>query len=137
MRSRTKIISKTTTDNQGSLLIDATCTPVGIRYLTDLSLISKAREVTEVLIESMDKNVRGSFANKSCTHRKQAKQQFLTVAKKKRPRINKIRKAIKQQLAFLNRNLSSIDDLTPCGGRLLTAGRKLDQKLLVVNELVR
>ena len=119
------------------MLIDATCTPVDIRYPTDLSLLNEAREVTEVLIDSMYKNVRGSFANKPRTHRKQAKQQLLAVAKKKRPRINKIRKAIKQQLAFLNRNLASIDDLTFCGGCLLAAGRMIYQKLLLVSELVR
>ena len=55
----------------------------------------------------------------------------------KRPRINKIRKAIKQQLAYLKRNLTSIDALTSCGGCLLAAGRAIYQKLLVVSEHVR
>jgi IS5 family transposase len=54
---------------------------------------------------------------------RQAKQQFLAVAKKKRPRISKIRKAIRQQLGHLSRNLTSIDVLTACGARLLAAGR--------------
>ena len=124
-------------DNQGSLLIDATCAPVDIRYPTDLSLLNEAREVTEVLIDSMYKTVRESFDHKPRTYRKQARQQFLAVAKKKRPRINKIRKAIKQQLAYLKRNLTSIDTLTSCGGCLLAAGRAIVQKLLVVSELVR
>ena len=124
-------------DNQGSLLIDATCAPVDIRYPTDLSLLNEAREVTEVLIDSMYKTVRESFDHKPRTYRKQARQQFLSVAKKKRPRINKIRKAIKQQLAYLKRNLTSIDALTSCGGCLLAAGRAIYQKLLVVSELVR
>ena len=124
-------------DNQGSLLIDATCAPVDIRYPTDLSLLNEAREVTEVLIDSMYKTVRESFDHKPRTYRKQARQQFLAVAKKKRPRINKIRKAIKQQLATLKRNLTSIDALTSCGGCLLAAGRAIVQKLLVVSELVR
>ena len=130
--SSTKVI-----DNQGSLLIDATCAPVDIRYPTDLSLLNEAREVTEVLIDSMYKTVRESFDHKPRTYRKQARQQFLAVAKKKRPRINKIRKAIKQQLAYLKRNLTSIDALTSCSGCLLAAGRAIYQKLLVVSELVR
>ena len=96
-------------DNQGSLLIDATCAPVDIRYPTDLSLLNVdevfsegvAREVTEVLIDSMYKQVRESFDHKPRTYRKQARQQFLAVAKRKRPGINKIRKAIK------NRSLTS------------------------------
>ena len=124
-------------DNQGSLLIDATCAPVDIRYLTDLSLLNDAREVTEVLIDSMYETVRESFNHKPRTHRKKARQQFLPVAKKKRPRINQIRKAIKQQLAYLKRNLTGIDALTSCGGCLLAAGRAIYQQLLAVSELVR
>ena len=123
--------------NQGSLLIDATCAPVDIRHPTDLSLLNEAREVTEILIDAMHPKVRESFGHKPRTHRKQARQQFLAVAKKKRPRINKIRKAIKQQLGHLKRNLSSIDALTACGAWLLAAGRHVYQKLLVVSELVR
>ena len=49
------INSKTTLDSQGSLLIDATCAPVNNRYPTDHSLLNKAREVTEILIDSMVK----------------------------------------------------------------------------------
>jgi transposase len=123
--------------NQGSLLIDATCAPVDIRHPTDLSLLNEAREVTEILIDAMHSQVRESCGHKPRTHRKQARQQFLAVAKKKRPRINKIRKAIKQQLGHLKRNLSSIDALTACGACLLAAGRHAYQKLLVVSELVR
>lgn len=123
--------------NQGSLLIDATCTPVDIRHPTDLSLLNEAREVTEILIDAMYPQVRESFGHKPRTHRRKARQQFLAVAKKKKPRINKIRKAIKQQLGHLKRNLASIDALIACGGRLLAAGRHIYQKLLVVSELVR
>lgn len=123
--------------NQGSLLIDATCVPADIRHPTDLSLLNEARELTETLIDTMHLQVRDSFGHKPRTHRKQARQQFLAVAKKKRPRINKIRKAVKQQLGHLKRNLASIDALTSCGASLLAAGRYVHQKLLVVSELVR
>jgi len=93
--------------------------------------------MTETLIDVMHSQVRDAFGHKPRTHRKQARQQFLAVAKKKRPRINKIRKAIKQQLGHLRRNLASIDALTVCGASLLAAGRYAYQKLLVVSELVR
>ena len=108
--------------NQGSLLIDATCAPVDIRHPTDLSLLNEAREVTEILIDAMHPQVRECFGHKPRTHRNKARQQFLAVAKKKRPRISKIRKAIKQQLGHVKRNLSSIDALISCGGCLLAAG---------------
>lgn len=123
--------------NQGSLLIDATCAPVDIRHPTDLSLLNEAREVTEIMIDAMHPQIRESFGHKPRTHRKKARQQFLAVAKKKRPRISKICKAINQQLGHLKRNLSSIDALIACGGCLLAAGRHIYQKLLVVSELVR
>jgi hypothetical protein len=123
--------------NQGSLLIDATCAPVDIRHPTDLSLLNEAREVTEILIDAMHPQVKENFGHKPRTHRRKARQQFLAVAKKKKPRINKIRKAIKQQLGHLKRNLASIDALIACGGCLLAAGRHTYLKLLVVSELVR
>jgi len=123
----------TATDQQ----IDATCVPADIRYPTDLSLLNEARELTETLIDAMHPQVRVSFGHKPRTHRKQARKQFLAVAKKKRPRINMIRKAIKQQLCHLKRNLASIDALTACGASLLAAGRYAYQKLIVVSELVR
>jgi hypothetical protein len=51
--------------------------------------------VTEKLIDAMHPSVRDGFGAKPRTHRRNARKQFLADAKKKRPRINKIRKAIK------------------------------------------
>lgn len=85
----------------------------------------------------MHLQVRESFGHKPCTHRKQARQLFLAVAKKKRPRINGIRKAIKQQLGNHKRYSASIDALTSRGAILLAGGRYAYQKLLVTSELVR
>ena len=133
----TKPGSDKPSSNQGTLLIDATCVPADIRYPTDLSLLNEAREVTEKLIDAMHPQIRKCFGDKPRTHRKKARQQFLAVAKKKRPRINKIRKGIQQQLGHLERNLASIDALITCGGCLLAAGRHWYRKLLVVSELVR
>jgi hypothetical protein len=47
----------------------------------------------------------------------------LAVAKMKKPRINKISKALKQQHGYLKRNLASIGALIACGGMLLVAVR--------------
>ena len=91
--------------NLGSLLIDATCVPVDIRHPTDLSLILEAREVTEILVDKVHVQVRDHIGQKPSTHSKRALQQFLAVAKKKRPRISKIYKALKQQLGHLKRYL--------------------------------
>jgi hypothetical protein len=94
-------------------------------------------EVAETLIDEMHAQLEDVFGHQPRTHRKKARQQFHAVAKKKKPRISKIRKAIKQQLGHLKRNLASVDALIACGGCLLAAGRHIYQKLLVVSELVR
>jgi len=60
---------------------------------------------------------------------------LLVVAKEKRPWISNIRRAIKQQLGYLKRNLASIDALIECRGSLLVAGRDIYRKLLVVSKL--
>ncbi|MBC1265164.1 hypothetical protein FPZ61_13605 [Synechococcus sp. BSA11S] len=105
------------------MLIDATCVPVDIRYPTNLSLLNEAREVTEMLIDAMHLLIRDSFGQKPRTHRKKARQQFHAMAKQKRPRISRIRKAIKCQLGHLQRSLLSTDALIACGGSLLAAGK--------------
>jgi transposase, IS5 family len=123
--------------NQGILLIDATCAPADIRYPTDLSLLNEARETTEKLIDAMHSQVRNGFGHKPRTYRRKARKQFLAIAKQKRPRLEKIRKAIGQQLRHLQRNLSSLGALSACGASFLAAGRHWYRKLLVVSELVR
>jgi hypothetical protein len=77
--------SAKTQPNQGYLLIDATCIPVDIRYPTDLSLLNEARDVTEILIDPMQFQVKEVFGHKPRTCRKKQRQQFLAFAKKKRP----------------------------------------------------
>ena len=56
---------------------------------------------------------------------------------KMRPQINKIRKAIRQELIHLRHNLGSIDALTDCGADFLATDRSAYQKLLVISILVR
>ena len=81
----------TSDSNRGTLLIDTTCVPADIRYPIDLSLLNEALELTETLIDRMRPQVRQSFGHKPQTYRQQAREQFLAVAQKKRPRIDKIR----------------------------------------------
>ncbi len=78
-----QIGSGKTRHNQGSLLIDAICVPADIRCPTDLSLLNKARELTETLIDAMHSQVRELFGHKPRTHHDQVRNQFLAVAKKK------------------------------------------------------
>jgi IS5 family transposase len=109
--------------NQGPLLIISTCVPADIRYSTDLSLLHEARKVAEKMINAMHPQIKETFGNKPRTYRKNARQQFLAVSKKKRPCINKIRKSIQQQLHYLERNLQNTDALILSGAYHLAAGR--------------
>ena len=109
------------------------------RYLpSNGSLVAQPRPRADgTLIDAVCSQVRESFGHKPRTHRKQTRQQYLTLAKKKLPRILKIRKAIQQQLGHLKRNLANIDAQTACGAGLLAAERRAYQKLLVGSKLVR
>ncbi|MFN9623941.1 MAG: hypothetical protein ACK587_14100 [Cyanobacteriota bacterium] len=124
-------------DNQEFLLTNATCAPADIRYLTDLSLLNEAREVTERLIDAMHPHVRERFSLEPCIYRQGAKQKFLAVAKKNRLCVFNINIAPKQQFNHLERSLSAIDALMACGVWLLPAGKHRFRKLLAVSELVR
>jgi hypothetical protein len=70
------------TGNQGSLLIDVTCTPDDIRYPTDLSLLDEAREVAETLMDAMHPPLRDGFGAKPRPQRRKARQQFLLLPRR-------------------------------------------------------
>ena len=99
--------SKENWDNQGKLILDATCTPADISYPTDLRLLNQAREYTEKILDKLYQQVKELFERKPRTYRIQARKDYLEVAKQRRPKKNKRRKAIRKQLAYLRRNLSS------------------------------
>ena len=101
--------------HSGKLLVDATCTPADIRFPTDIGLLNEAREKTEKIIDEFHKEIcsRQSDINnrpkKPRTYRQEARKNYLDIAKSKRPGKKKIRKAIRQQLQYLKRNLGHID----------------------------
>ncbi len=101
----------------GKLLVDATCTPADITYPTDLKLLNEAREKTESYIDLLHDPLI-SKRRKPRTYRIQARKKYLTVSKQKRPGKKKIRKAIRQQLGFVKRNLSHLDTLLENGSSL-------------------
>ena len=94
--------------HQGKLLMDATCTPADITYPTDLMLLNEAREKTEEMIDVMHTPSVGK-RKKPRTYRQRARQDYLAVAKQKKPGSQKIRKAIRKQLGYLSRNLKTIE----------------------------
>jgi len=122
-------------ENRGKLLIDATCTPADIRYPTDLNLLNEAREKTEAVIDRLHQE-RPNGIKKPRTYRKKARKEYLAVAKKKSKSYKVIRKTIRKQLGYVERNLAYIKTLTQTVS-LGVLKLNLYWALLVISELHR
>jgi transposase, IS5 family len=97
-------------ENKGQMLMDATCVPADIGYPTDLGLLNEARQKTEAFIDLLYEPLKGKIA-KPRTYRDNARKKYLAVAKMRQPRKKLLRKAIRQQLNFVRRNLKYIKAL--------------------------
>jgi transposase, IS5 family len=97
-------------ENKGKMLMDATCVPADIGYPTDLGLLNEARQKTEAFIDLLYEPLKGKIA-KPRTYRSNARKKYLAVAKMRQPRKKLLRKAIRQQLNFVRRNLKHIKAL--------------------------
>lgn len=124
--------------NRGKLITDATCAPADIRYPTDTSLLNEVREKTDALIDCLHEPLVGKQPRPR-TYRVKARKQFVAFIKQKSPRKNKIRRANRQQLGYLKRNLKAIDHLleTPGALPLSHLSRRQYKDLLVCRELHR
>lgn len=99
--------------------------------------MNEAREYTEKVIDKLYKTQKSKLKAKPRTYRKQARKDYLLVAKSKKVSKKKRIKALKKQLRYLKRNLSYIDELIELGASL-TLLKKSDYKLLlVVQEVYR
>lgn len=103
--------------NNGTLIVDATCAPSQIKYPQDTELLNKARENVEAMIDSLHDPKDGK---KPRTYRKQAHKNYLSTARKKKKSKKEIRKAIKKQLAYLDRDLKIIKSYQAQGRQLST-----------------
>jgi hypothetical protein len=94
--------------NKGSLLMDATACPQDIAYPTDLNLLNDARGKSEELIDELHA---GLTTARPRTYREIARKKYLRTAQKKKKTKKEIKRAIKEQLQYLKRNISSIHKL--------------------------
>ncbi len=99
-------------DSKGTLIIDATCAPSNIRYPQDFSLLNEAREKLEEIIDCFCKD---NGLKKPRTYRKEARKNYLALAKTKKRSKSKIRKTIRKQLGYVKRNLGYIDGFLEAG----------------------
>ena len=121
--------------NSGKLLVDATSTPADIKYPTDLGLLNEAREKTESIIDGLHDmlvNDDPDWTKKPRTYRENARKAYLLIAKQKKPRRQKVRTAIGQQLRYVRRNLGHIDAMLDQDENLLSSLSGYMYKCLLV-----
>jgi IS5 family transposase len=126
-----------TRSNWGALILDATCVPDDIHFPVELRLFNEARETTETIIDKLFKQLKGKINRKPRCNRDKARNRFLAIIKKKRPKLDEIREAKRSQLNEIRRNLPAIDRLIHCGAVLLELGSHLYRNLFVTSELYR
>jgi IS5 family transposase len=97
-------------NNKGTLIVDATCAPADIRYPTDCSLLNEAREKLEAMIDDLFESFKKQMT-KPRTYRKNARKDYLNLAKAKKPKPKAIRRAIGKQLHYIQRDLKTIAKL--------------------------
>lgn len=122
-------------ENKGTLIVDATCAPEDMRFPHDVTLLDEARRKTERIIDTLQKEVPKGW-EKPRTYRKTARKEFLTFIRNRKPKVNTIRKAVRTQIQYVERNLRSINEYRDMVS-LRALSRKQRQDLWVIGELVR
>ena len=103
--------------NSGTMIVDATCAPSQISFPQDVSLLNKARECSEKIIDELHEK----GEKKPRTYRKKAHKDYASYARSRKPKAKQTRKAIGKQLGYLKRNISSIE-------KMIAGGRQLPSK---------
>jgi len=108
------------------------------RYPTDISLLNKTWEKTDVIIGQLHAPLVGK-TSRPRTYRRKARRAFVAFTKHKKPGRKKVRRAKRQQLAFLRRNFKAIGRLLehPAALPLTQLARRDYKNLLVARELFR
>ena len=121
--------------NRGTLIVDATCAPEAMRFPHDVTTLDEARRKTEKIIDRLYAAM-PEKSEKPRTHRKIARREFLAFIRNRKPRTRDIRRALKTQLQYIERNLRNINEMAPVAG-LWHLSKKEYRDLLVIGEYVR
>lgn len=119
-------------ENKGTLILDATCAPADIHFPTDVSLLNESREKLEEMIDTLHDSKDGI---KPRTYRENARKQYLRFARNRKPRYKMIRKAIRQQMGYVKRDLEIVRILLESSKHPLSS--KQQQYLETIRELYR
>ena len=124
-----------TVANSGALLLDATVAEQQIEYPTDVKLLNESREQLERMIKEICKTGK---LRQPRMYKNKARQQYLTIAKKKKKTKKDIRKGLRRGLQYVSRDIKYINKLLQEHTTLKTALDKRDWKLLqVIHEVYR
>lgn len=93
-------------ENEGTLMLDATCAPSNIRYPQDFSLLNEAREKLETIIIRFCKSYRFTRPR---MYRRLARKNYLSLAKAKKRSTKKIRATIRKQLSYIKRDIKYLE----------------------------
>ena len=103
--------------NEGTLILDATCAPADVHFPTDVALLNDSRVKLEEMIDDLHE---GSDEKKPRTYRQKARTLYLRFARNRRPRYKQIRRAIREQLGFVRRDIDLVKELLPTSSIQLT-----------------
>ncbi len=121
--------------NSGTLLLDATVAEQQIEYPTDLKLLNESRQQLERMVRKVCKEGK---LRQPRMYKNKARQQYLSIAKKKKKTKKDIRKGLRSQLQHVSRDIKYVDKLLGQHTTLKSALDKRDWKLLhVIHEVYR
>lgn len=113
-------------ENKGTLVLDATVAPADIRYPTDLSLLNECRENTEHMIDTVWEHT-SRKGHKTAYSRKKARANYLKVAKQRKSRAKVVRRAVREQLGYVEKNLETLNRLLKDTGTDMLNKRQMER----------
>lgn len=100
-------------ENRGKLLMDATVAPADIKYPTDIDLLNKSREHLEKAIDILWHEL-AHKGHKLPYSAKKARKSYLALAKSKRWTAAKVKKAIGEQLRYIEEATARLMEYEGC-----------------------
>ena len=123
-------------ENDGTLILDATCAPQNIRFPTDASLLNEARVNAEAIIDVLHENGLTGEGKKPRTYRDKARKQYNSFSKSRKKTAKSRRRIIKKQLGYLGRDLRIIAQIAENHSDFLDCLPKwLRERLCVIRTL--
>ncbi|MHA1381458.1 MAG: IS5 family transposase [Candidatus Helarchaeota archaeon] len=122
--------------NQGTLILDASVAPQGIKFPTDLDLLNDVREYTEQVIDKLWEP--GEGKRKPRTYCRKARMSYLSIIKKKKKSNKELRRTIRYQLNCINRNIKIIKKMLNAElGKSVGLSQKDLRIFLILQEIFR